>query len=264
MLPASAISALGLASQGEGVTIVISHDCDITQDPEFEPFVEIISGEFVDKVNGNYSHGKSPRKLHLEVSVDGAGKIVELNAAKKSLIPKTGVIGLENFDPEPLNSISIASRTTLQHWLASRYRRTAFPDEFEKRLTNAKDFREKFSKIINKSTNSILVIFFDVDEGVQVERQGENDLYLLSILVIYRTTGDPDIAEADAKQACARIRALFLSCFSDGKATWKWVKLTDCETFSEEALTYSQSRILLKWNVDYISLKADPQQDVLD
>jgi hypothetical protein len=40
-------------------------DSDITQDPEVEPSIEVIIGARVAAADGNLTHAKNPRRLHL-------------------------------------------------------------------------------------------------------------------------------------------------------------------------------------------------------
>ena len=47
LLPNSAIAELGLCENGnlaEAIAVVASHDCDLAQDPQSEPDVEVIIG----------------------------------------------------------------------------------------------------------------------------------------------------------------------------------------------------------------------------
>ena len=41
-------------------------------------------------------------------------------------------------------------------------------------------------------------------------------------------------------------------------AGWQWIELLGCEPISDEAMTYAMSTQLKKWNMDYLSLRADP------
>ncbi|MGL5058541.1 MAG: hypothetical protein ACRC62_01070, partial [Microcoleus sp.] len=59
------------------LAIAISHDCDIANDNlDAEPAVEFIFARILEQSNGNYTHGKNPRVLHLDYT-DGE-KLVSL------------------------------------------------------------------------------------------------------------------------------------------------------------------------------------------
>jgi len=74
---------------GTALAVVISHDCDLAQKPETEPSVEIIVARRVEAANGNFTHAKNARRLHLECSIDGATTYLDMQAQGKTEIKKT-------------------------------------------------------------------------------------------------------------------------------------------------------------------------------
>ena len=65
----SSLSALGIPNlviDDNLVVMIASHDCDLAQHPQNEPFVELLIGCLVSEANGNYTHAKSARRLHLQ------------------------------------------------------------------------------------------------------------------------------------------------------------------------------------------------------
>jgi hypothetical protein len=96
-LGSDAVDALGLAHTEPGVqtaALVISHDCDLATDNlEAEPYVELIVGRLVNGPDGNFSHGKSPRTLHLPMTCNGKVTIVELVATEKRVCNKVDLAG---------------------------------------------------------------------------------------------------------------------------------------------------------------------------
>ncbi|MGH8807205.1 MAG: hypothetical protein ACREX0_04935 [Noviherbaspirillum sp.] len=239
--------------------VVISHDCDLAQSAANEPFVEVIVGRFVSAADGNFTHAKNLRKLHLPY-VDGNREVfVELVAVDKKLVPKEGDGALAGNQPAAIR-LSPQARSVLQLWLAARYRRAAFPDEFDRRLGDTR-LREQLSKILKPLGVHIPAIFFDVDEGEEVARQGADDTYSLTITLLYSTDVEPEKAESDAMAAKKAIEDAFKrKCCNEG--VWQWIELRDCEVIADTALTYAQSCIFKKWQADHISLKSDPPQAV--
>ena len=71
-----------------------------------------------------------------------------------------------------------AALERFQRWLATRYRRAAFPDEFERRL-NDTGVSKRIAKILEPLGKHLVAVFFDVDEGIEHVRNGEGDLYVL-------------------------------------------------------------------------------------
>ena len=71
LLNSDAIDALGLrhpVTPDQTLVIVASHDCDLAQAPEGEPVVELVIGRLVTDKDGNSTHAKNARKLHVEFS----------------------------------------------------------------------------------------------------------------------------------------------------------------------------------------------------
>ena len=239
---------------GSALAVVISHDCDLAQGPETEPSIEIIVARRVEAANGNFTHAKNSRRLHLECAVDGVTTYLDIRAQGKAEIKKAALA-----DHAPNASVveKPEDRSVLQRWLAARYRRAAFPDEFERRL-NDTGVSKRIAKILEPLGKHLVAVFFDVDAGVEQDRKGPEDLYVLRIDLLYSTEDDPAAALEAAEKAAASIAAAFRERCFDAATGWKWIELVGCEPISDEAMTYAMSTQLKRWNMDYLSLRADP------
>jgi hypothetical protein len=244
---------LGLVRPDEIATalvIVISHDCDLTQCSEVEPCVETIVGHRIAAADGNFTHAKNPRQLHLPCEENGATVYLDLRARDKRSISK------EDFAAhQPNGVITVAPRecSVLQRWLAARYRRAAFPDEFERRLQETGLYK-RIAKIIEPLGMHLVAIFFDVDEARGIERDGADDLYTLGVYLLYSTEHDPTAALGAAADAVQAISAAFRDkCFVH--QGWRNIELVACEPISDTAMTYAMSVQLKKWSADYFSLR---------
>ena len=260
LLGRDAIAAFGLIHTTEPeqtLVIVVSHDCDLSQAPEREPDVEVLVGCSVANGHGNYTHAKAARRLHVEF----AGEVAfwaEFEATAKVAINK---VKLNAFAPRTDTQLHPDKLNTLQLWLASRYRRSAFPDEFDRRLKD-ETLAEKISKAVRPHGDLISGVFFDVDEGHEVKRVGPNDTYTLDIYVLHPDEPDYITAAAAAEQAVKKIHAAFINRLFNPTKSWKHIELRACEVLSESGLTYQQFKKLKRWPLDHISLAADPQQPV--
>jgi hypothetical protein len=259
MLDDSAAAAVGLIEFGQSndlVVMVISHDCDLAQEPEVEPDVEVIAGRRIDRSDGNFTHAKNPRRLHLAVQEGGNVTWIELVASRKRLVAKAE---LANHQPRDDVSLLDDDRTRLQLWLAARYRRTAFPDEFENRLAQT-GLAGRLQKILTRSGHLLLAVFFEVDEGVERSHNVPDDPYTLGIYLVYDTASDPTAAEAAAYEAATQIESAFRSrCFDSATNVWREIELLFCQLIADEALTFAQSLKFKRWNADHISLRDTPQ-----
>ena len=264
VLEPDTVIALGLdtsLSPGERVFVVVSHDCDLAQPPDIEPKCEIMMGDIVGTENGNFSWAKNPRRLHLPFTAGKNKIIVDLTAQDKCLIDK---IVLANHMPASSMCLTPEELRILQSWLAARYQRAAFPDEFEQRLKNGRArVHEKLSKILAKTGEHIVTIFFDVDRGKELDRDGADDPYELSIYLLYNVGKDPNIARDVTSDAARDIETIFREAFFID-AEWQNIELLDVSSISEEEMTVRQSRQLKRWNTDHLSLREKPQHPMLD
>jgi hypothetical protein len=264
VLATETVTALNLVPDTDlanAVVVVVSHDCDLAQHAGIEPSVEVIVGRRVNAADGNFTHGKNPRRLHLFAVEAGDTMCVELTATARQSIPKENLVG---HAPSATTVIDAANRATLQFWLAARYRRSAFPDDFESYL-DKKGIARRLAKILEPLGNHIVAVFFDVDEGVERAHESADDPFTLSIDLLYSTGIDPTAAEVAATQAAEKIKKVFRDrCFDAKSQRWTAIELVECTPISDEALTYAMSLRLKRWSADYISLRADPAQPMID
>jgi hypothetical protein len=261
MLPAQAALDLNLANRvdaSQTLAIVVSHDCDLAQPIDSEPVVEIIVGRKIPTANGNYAFAKSVRTLHLNCTQAATSNIIEIVATDKVSVPKEA---LQNYEPDPGILLSYEELVILQRWLATRYHRSAFPNEFNNRLRDTGV--EKILKDVSKKFGVHLrTIFFDVDEGKEVERSGTADTYSLNVVLLYDTDNDAAVAEANAEEA----RKLIIKAFEEKcckNLIWENIELQSCEVMSDQAITYRQALSFKEWRSENVSLKSKPPQPSL-
>lgn len=262
LLTAEAAVALGfrhVVNPEQTMVVVVSHDCDLAQESEFEPVVEVIVGQVIEKLDGNCTHAKTPRKLHIEFDGD-LPCFAEFEATAKLSVKKEE---LTDFIPRIDLRLSPENHSTLQFWLASRYRRSAFPDEFERRLKDETKLAKKISKALEVHGSHISGIFFDVDEGMDATRNGPGDTYMLDIYILHLAEPDFIASEAAAQKAASVIESAFRDKLYKPTNTWQHIELRACEVVSESVLTYQHFKQLKRWRMEHISLGSDPQQAVL-
>ncbi|MGZ5199711.1 MAG: hypothetical protein ACXWC4_08050 [Telluria sp.] len=261
LLGRDAIEALGLrhpVAPDQTLVIVATHDCDLAQDPKWESHVEVVVGCLTTK-DGNCTHAKNARKLHVEFLADPAfwG---EFEATAKVAVNK---LALNQFLPRSDALLSPENDAIFQMWLASRYRRSAFPDEFERRLTKETKLAEKIAKAVKPHGELISGVFFDVDEGEEVKREGPDDTYTLDVIILHAADPDFEAAEKAAQAVAAEIEAAFKEKLFAPTQKWQHIELRSCESVSESALTYQMFKQLKKWRLEHVSLAAAPPQPVL-
>ncbi len=259
VLTADTAEKLGLAHPAnptETTVVVVSHDCDLVQSETSEPLVEVIIGREIneDEVNGNFLNAKGSRTLHLPFTAGSSRLILELSATQKRQIDKAALIP---HNPSPIAQLSLSGRRILQRWLAARYLRAAFPDEFVARFGNS-GADERLKKIVKKAQSHLVAIYFDLDRGEEKERAGDDDLYELSIFLVHPVDPDPAISREAAHEAKVLIEQMFETCCKhDGQ--WRGIQLEGCYVQSAAEVTLHTVDFLKKWNTDYLSFRADPE-----
>ncbi|KJM11403.1 hypothetical protein SS15_15015 [Enterobacter roggenkampii] len=264
LLESAVATELGLNDPDEPdstLVIVISQDCDIAQNPSVEPQIEIVIGRRIgdDVDKGNNTNAKNARKLCLSFEHEQGVIWGEFIATKKKAICK---LELNRYKPRADVQLTFENLTILQTWLASRYRRSAFSDEFETRLKGV-GLDKKLSKIVKPYGELILGVLFDVDEGKEIVHEGPDDPYTLDIMILHRADPDFEQAESAAIESAKLITKAFKDKFYKN-SQWQGIELRFCEPTSESVATYQTVRQYKKWNLDSLSLAADPQQLILD
>ena len=259
LLPDDAVRSVLPGAPSAAIMVAVSHDCDIAQSPEVEPVVEVIDGRSIEAVDGNFTFAKNARRLHLTLTGGRQQLTVDLEASRKLAITKQR---LGNYEPVENVGLTVSELTILQRWLAARYRRAAFPDEFDRRL-GATGLRDQLSRILKSNGALISALYFDVDEGREVSRLGDDDPYMIAIYILF--SADSEAAETAANSAKTAIeRAFWDKCFSEVGREWREIELVACEAISDQAMTVQQAESLKRWSADHISLRTDPPQPMVN
>lgn len=242
----------------QAIAIVISHDCDIANSQTHEPMVELMIGRRINKL-GSDSHGKTARRLHIEFQIEFELRVFELRATEKTAFTKESVLATS---PRTDLLLSRENIVTLQKWLAARYYRAAFSNEFERRLKlKSAQVDKKIAKAVAAPSEHILAVFFDVDDTIEKNQTDPNDVYQLEIILLY--DGSEDEAYEETQKAADVITTAFENAFKKNDK-WESIQLISCVPISDSAMTVADSRLLRQWRLDYMSLGDNPQQIMLE
>lgn len=217
----------------EGYYIVVSQDCDIVAESyDLEPYVEIIPIESRDSVDGNCALGKNPRVV--DISLDG--KVARLHQRRKNAVPRNI---LEHCVPvEPC--LNLKDINILRSWLASRYLRSAFPDEFVECVRPGFGRIKKALRRYGVYISGVYVMLGPVP-GVSGDIETE-----VVLTVLPESLEDQRDAFDVSTQAKESLRDIFESL--DG------ITLDSCELLSEDEFTLSELRRSLRLDrFDYLS-----------
>lgn len=230
--------------------IVASHDCDIAQLPESEPLLEVIVGRVITKLDGNFTNAKSARKLH--VHFDGpTSLLVEFHAKDKRHIQKDQLCGIH---PNVEYRLTKEDKNALEVWLASRYRRSAFPDEFEQRLKDS-GLAKELTSAVRPTGKHIEKVLFDLSE----KPSNDGMCYNLGIILLFGSEPDYATAQKAAERGKEEIESAIKNKTKGGNIG---LDVDYVDAVSDQAMSYHQFSLLKPWRLDYISLASAPQQPI--
>jgi hypothetical protein len=244
--------AVGLTDAPDAdLAIAISHDCDIANDNlDTEPAVEFIFARILEQCNGNYTHGKNPRTLHLDYKQGEKLVFLELLASKRLILQKNK---LEVVQPDETYKLTY-SRQILQSWLAARYRRHALPNSLVARLSAVFAYIEKKGK---SSSSGILSFRLSYDPEDELSPEEPYELWLN---IVYIT--DKNEYRAISESIAHSLETEFPKLLDKTKDSGK-VILRKCEAVSEMEFTLRDMRETVEYHLEHLSYRTEPSGPVI-
>lgn len=237
----AALSALGIEEDLDIVFIAVTQTCDLANSSlEKEPEVEFVQAQIVTEKNPNFENLKNSRCLQ----VYSHEKIYEINLRKRYFFAREILKNIR-----PIGRLDEKSLRSLQDFMARRYRRPAYADEFNKRWQNQNNER-KIRKNLEK-LNLFLSMLLISGDDVTVEKitweqeKTEENTYSIDFKGILKVDKNQD--ERNADDILQKIVSIFNDC--DG------IKAKGV-IFLESELTYTEYRQSLIWDADSISSAA--------
>ena len=159
--------------------IVASGSCDVANPSD--PFIEFSVARYIDNVSGNYNFNKNPRILHckLESSMTN-GFCIELQAYEKISIAKNKIT--EGITPDPGLKLGSQEVFFYVEWLSGRYKRPAFPSEFDNRI-NREWNKDKRKRESSKVSEKVMGIYAKVYPDAEIGSDEKYSVDLLAIVV---------------------------------------------------------------------------------
>lgn len=206
-------------------------------DYESEPTIEMHVGRPVDKANGNLLHAKNPRRLQFA----SGGQTYEITMHERCHAPRNCL--LNRVPQEPKLDDGVIG--TIVRWTANRYLRSAFPDEFNKRINAAKKPLKRLESALKRDGDLITGIFLMVDPPDEI---GPEEQYR----VIMRLTAKEEVFDGSAVETTAlklteTVRSEFNSI--DG------IELVDYQLVSEADFSLADVRTMQRWDYDYLTYR---------
>lgn len=231
----------------EACFVIVSHDCDLSSADDTEPVVEVIRAVRIDRLDGNFTYAKNPRKLHVQCAT--SGECFALAPQNKLPVPRENLAGFRQCP----NRLGIRSEdlTTLKEWLASRYARSAFPDNFN---TIFRPYEKKLRKLIAQYPNDLLAVYVDLN-GDEREESPEGDSYELGLHFVF--TDEAALDDAMMQAFRNRAQEIFATTLNASHSPPFEIILDDVFLVSEMDFSLGQARRLQRWNQEDLSFREE-------
>jgi hypothetical protein len=203
------IMALALAAEHECEdathAVIISQDCDVTHgDLEIEPFVDILFLCTLDAINPGLQDGKSSRMLHLE-ALEGTGKRFFKTQPWNQARVRRGVLATSS--PDSTLSINTGTLQGMIQWIADRYTRTGFPDEFVNRI---EAIDESLKKLMKKEGSAFWRILVHLNSNEELD--ANTDYGMDCVCAVWPEVWEDTKRREKAAAAASKLKKLLEGC----------------------------------------------------
>lgn len=217
--------------------MVVSQSCDLVHhDLGNEPSAVILVLKSVSSGKPEVMHGRNPRLLHFQAT-DGrwfeAWAWNQIAIPRDHLAKKAAAVEIELF-PKVLRCVL--------DWLAKRFTRIAFPENFNDALKPKSNAIGKLLKKNHEIFTEILLHISPFDE-LDAGQHYELACYLLMAAGFYN---EPKQL-AEARAVAANLEKLFEDCGLD---------VMECSPVSEATLTVAELNELVHWDYDHLTYRA--------
>lgn len=168
-----------LLSEPEVILVVASGSCDIANSSD--PIVEFSIARYIDRLDGNFTYNKNPRRLQCNLESASSSQVhIELKAHEKIGIQKDDIP--EGIMPNFEIKFTQKELDSYVDWLVARYRRPAFPTEFDRRIDAVWD-KSKRKKLASKVSAKLMGIYAKVYPDREISESENYSVDLLAITV---------------------------------------------------------------------------------
>ena len=231
-----------------GYWVVLSHDCDVTNlSFDAEPRVEVIFGKLIDphEKDGNQEWGKNARLLQLSDPPDSQPQEhLQFNVHQRHWFSRSNLC--KHKPASRILNPEIISR--LSAWIAKRYVRSGFPDEFVERTRVAVSKIRKKSKKDGQYITGLYLLLKDVELTPSEE-------YEIIIIASMRPQHYENVEiQKIGNRLLGEIEAFISDC--------KGIDVKTIELRSESKISLTELRFMKRWDFDDLTLRGDSQNAV--
>lgn len=220
---------------GWDIVVVISHDCDVAHHKlEGEPKVEVICGQRIQSLDKIKTQGRHPRELHLET----LGAEFALSIHDRDFLPREILI-----DSCPAGQLESKERRILTEWLAKRYIRSAFPNNFDRRWRIE---RKKWEKLMKSSSQIVQSVYLRLSTMDELE---DDAPYKVEVLLAVTDDGAKDL---DARHD---LESNVLEFWNERSG----VECVEARTLGLDEITLKDMMNYQRFDLDWISFEDDTE-----
>lgn len=237
IVPASSILEClpdGSPAKESDHAVIVTQSCDLLHhDLRNEPSAVLQLVKRIDEGNPGFLHGKNPRRLHVQAA---DGTWLEAWAWNQVVVSRNHLA-----DKEAQASLELSPRTlrNVLDWLAKRFTRIAFPDDFNEQLKPKSNTIGKLLKK-NQALFSEALLHLAPFEDLKEDQNYELACYLLMEADVY---DDPEQLKK-ARDVATKLEKLFAD---------SGLEVAECSPASEAELTVAELNQLIHWDFDYLT-----------
>jgi hypothetical protein len=240
--------------------VLITHDCDLASSKE--EIAEYIVGSEVNSPGKLFTKAKHQRQLHLAYQDrKGLHRYIELTYKTRGTVSKTVLHSFEG--PDEDYKLIADERRTLSQWLAARYGRPAFPENFEARLRReikGVQFNKALTNLVKQYSTDILAIFLDLGDQRFLELE-PTEIYGIKLYVVYVALGAAAV-RTSAKMLASEITKI-ANLYYPEESDVEAIDFETCAAIADNEITLSDLRKLDQWQFEYLSLDESPTGDFI-
>lgn len=265
LLTPESTKALGLARVGDGevVAVVVSHDCDIHNDKE--SFVEVIVSRVLDRKDKQFEKARNPRQLHYSSSAAQPADYRHVVLRHENLVRVSVQDFFATARRDDRYGIDQTEKRSLKQWLAARYGRPAFPNDFEAHLRKPYGKKQTVEKaiaeIVSDEEGLLVGVFLDLGD-FRTEDPPKGEPFGLSIYVVYDASEAPEKARSYGEAIAERLTDLFVEAYGQEDVATE-IALEHCSAVADLEFRLSDIRRTDQWRLEYVSLRQEPPSDFL-
>lgn len=229
--------------EADVIGLVVSQSCDLTHESlEGEPFAEILIGFRADdeaalKLRGNRSAGKHPRCLHMPIRQGHDEVWFAFLPWDRVLVDRAA---LADCIPHDEWVVLQADLDVLANWLAQRYVRAAFPDDFNTLLDATRSKQKKLHVRLSPDVSGLYARLNPDRDLLEGER------YVLDLLALV-----PEFRRDELSSVSKSVQALIDSIRATGIDVRGNVRM-------EDEVSYGLVRSFRRFPLEHLSLRGDP------